>query len=307
MLYLFALILIFIALFLASVTLALSATDRRQMRRFQELALAGQGTSVEQELAQPFFDRIILPVLHLFSQAAKRVSPAAFIEHLGHQLILAGHPRELNVDKLLAVKTFFALCGFLSFIPLYLLASLSPAKSLQVSLILAVVASLLPDLWLNQKINQRQKAIKLALPDTLDLLHISVEAGLGFDAALSKIISNSRGPLSEEFFRMLQEIRLGTPRREAFKNLSERTNVPELSSFILAMLQADIFGISIGKVLRVQAQEMRIKRRQQAEEIAMKAPVKIVFPLVLCIFPALLVVVLGPAVINIYQAIIKGL
>jgi tight adherence protein C len=130
---------------------------------------------------------------------------------------------------------------------------------------------------------------------------------LGFDAALSKVIKNTKGPLAEEFFRMLQEITLGSSRRDAFKRLSERTTVPELQGFILAMLQADIFGISVSKVLRIQAREMRIKRRQKAEETAMKAPVKMVFPLILCIFPALLVIVLGPAVIKIYTAFMQSL
>ncbi|WP_287007321.1 type II secretion system F family protein, partial [Candidatus Aquicultor secundus] len=145
----------------------------------------------------------------------------------------------------------------------------------------------LPDIWLSREVAARQKGIKLALPDTLDLLTISVEAGLGFDAALHKVVRNTTGPLSEEFYRLLQEVQLGTSRGEAFRNLGERTEVDELGSFILAMLQAEVFGISIGKVLRVQAKELRIKRRQQAEEMAQKAPVKIVFPLVVCIFPAI--------------------
>lgn len=299
--------LMFAALFALFLGLGLYMTDRSRLHKFNQDALAGKATAADQEFALPFSDRAIKPVMELLSRMARRVSPSGFVAAVKRHLALAGNPRALSVDKFLAIK---ALCSLL------LLALTLAGSVLQYSLnlrtllgggLLTFAAFFLPDLWLQGKIKDQQKAIRLALPDTLDLLTISVEAGLGFDSALSKVASNTSGPLAEEFFRMLQEIQLGTPRSQAFRNLGERTDVPELNSFIMAMLQADIFGISVGKVLRVQAQEMRTKRRQQAEEIAMKAPVKIVFPLVLCIFPALLVVVLGPAAISIYHAIAGGL
>lgn len=227
--------------------------------------------------------------------------PGSFKAHLAKQISLAGSPKNISVDSLLSVKILAAFVTPIAGFFIFLFLGVAPLKMIFSMLVFSVAAFFIPDLWLSQLIKKRQKAIQLALPDTLDLLTISIEAGLGFDAALSKVAKSTSTVLAEELFRLLQELQLGASRRDAFKALAERTNVPELNSFILAILQADVFGISIGKVLRVQAKEMRVKRRQRAEEMAMKAPVKIVFPLVLCIFPALNIVILGPAAIQIYQ------
>jgi len=159
---------------------------------------------------------------------------------------------------------------------------------------------------LNNRIDKRRKAMEKELPDVIDLLVISVEAGLGFDSALGRVVQNVPGEISREFSRTLQETRVGVSRTEALRHLTERTDVDDLNTFVLALIQADQFGVSIARVLRVQAEEMRIRRRQRAQERAFKAPVKLVFPLVLFIFPALFVVILGPAGIAIVDAFSGG-
>ena len=290
----------FVCAFLA---LGSYAIDTRAQRTAKGNVLDGQATAADRELAIPFADRIIRPSIKMLSRIARRISPQGLVDGVKQRLILAGRPKGLDIDRFMAIKVVSSLVALFLVTVILLLATFNVSRVL-VGAIIAAGAFFLPDLWLRGQVSDRKKAIRVALPDTLDLLTISVEAGLGFDAALSRVVSNTTGPLAEEFFRMLQEIRLGTPRAQAFRNLGERTGVTELDSFIIAMMQADVFGISIGKVLRVQAQEMRTKRRQRAEEAAMKTPVKIVFPLVLCIFPALLVILLGPAAINIYNAMV---
>jgi tight adherence protein C len=238
------------------------------------------------------------------SVSEKLLSPAAG-NRLKQKLLEAGQPNDLDVDGLMALKVTSSIIGVV--LGVVAAAVLRPAAAQIIVLVGICTAGgfFLPDAWLARRIEARKKAIGLALPDVLDMLTISVEAGLGFEAALAKVVKNFKGALSQEFFRFLQEVQLGQTKKAAWKNLSNRVNIPEINTFVLSILQADTFGISIGQVLRVQADEMRTKRRQRAEEIAMKAPVKIVFPLVLCIFPALMIVILGPAGIEIATNLIR--
>jgi tight adherence protein C len=177
----------------------------------------------------------------------------------------------------------------------------SGMKGLLMAGLLGAVMVYGPDAILNRRVEERQREIKEKLPDVLDLLVISVEAGLGFEQALDRTVSSVPGALTQEFARMLGEVRAGASRAQAMRAMEKRTDVPELRSFVLAILQADTFGVSIGRVLRAQADEMRIKRRQMAQEKAQKAPVKMMIPMVFCVFPALFVVVIGPAIVNIKE------
>ncbi|MGH2756164.1 MAG: type II secretion system F family protein, partial [Actinomycetota bacterium] len=197
--------------------------------------------------------------------------------------------------------TFFALSVVAPIVAFFLLQFYGKATGTVPGMFWMFVpaAAMMPKMWLTRKVEERKHKIGLGLPDTLDLLTIAVEAGLGFDAAMSRVVNAITGPLSDELYRMLQELKIGVPRHQALKNLSERTEVEALDQFITAVNQADAFGISIGKVLRVQAQQLRLKRRQIAQEKAAKTPIKILLPLMVCIFPALFTVLVGPAAISI--------
>jgi tight adherence protein C len=215
--------------------------------------------------------------------------------------MLAGYPGNLDAPAFVVIKLLTTSAGlFLGWLLLdYGSDTMQRLFLFGLPLVLGFFG---PDAWLERKVDERRQAMLRALPDVLDLLVISVEAGLGFDAALARVVSTVPGPLSEEFFRMLQETRVGVSRRDAMRHLMERTDLDELRSFLLAMIQAEAFGVTIARVLRVQADEMRVKRRQRAQEKAFAAPVKLVFPLVFCIFPALFIVLLGPAALQIAEA-----
>jgi len=254
--------------------------------------------------ALPFANRVVQPSVEWILNLAKRMTPKGVIDQTNRQLKLAGNPHDLDVDKFLTLKALSSLVIFAVLILLAVLSIFPKSRLILFGLFLVPCGFFIPDIWLRHRVEKRQKEIGLALPDTLDLLTISVEAGLGFDAALTKVIKNSSGPLAQEFSKMLSECQAGADRKDALRNMANRTTVPEVLVFVTAIIQADIFGISISKVLRTQAREMRVKRRQKAEEIAMKTPVKIVFPLVLCILPATLIVILGPAGIRIASSLL---
>ncbi len=259
------------------------------------------------ELARPTRERVIIPLYRTALAIARRFTPIGARDSLRTKLLLAGSPAGWDADRVLASKVATLALGILLGL-LILFVPITPF-SMPIRLIVfalwCVLGYYLPNLVLANLAQRRQTKIREALADSIDLLTISVEAGLGFDAALAHVSRFTDGPLAEEFYRTLQEVQLGRSRNEAMRNLAERSNVPELKTFVLAMVQADIFGISVANVLRVQSKEMRQKRRQRAEEKAMKVPIKVLFPVLFCIFPALFVVILGPAVMRLIPVLAR--
>jgi tight adherence protein C len=253
----------------------------------------------EQAMLAPATDRLVKPLIERVSKLTGRFTPAGYTDQVRHKLEIAGNVGNLDVDRFLAFKVFGAMTVpfWIWFIPS--MAKIHGFTGLLAIGVLSYGSFQAVDLKVNRKIKDRQKDIARRLPDILDLLVISVEAGLGFEQAIDRTVASVPGALSDELRRSLQEIRVGSTRAEALRALDERCEVPELRGFVLAILQADTFGVSIGRVLRAQADEMRIKRRQKAQEKAMKAPVKMLFPLLFCIFPSLFVIILGPAAIQI--------
>ncbi len=268
-----------------------TATDR--------LAVYGKDVLREESLTRPFAERAVAPIILGLGRILSRFTPAGYMNKIDKRLIYAGSPGTLDASAWVVIKVLGTVVMIIAWV--FLQARLPVQQKLLAGVLLIGLGFFGPDAWLQRKIDGRRELMRRALPDVLDLLVISVEAGLGFDSALARVVGTVPGPLSEEFFRMLQETRVGASRRDAMRHLLDRTDVDELRSFLLAMLQAEAFGVTIARVLRVQADEMRIKRRQRAQEKAFAAPVKLVFPLVLCIFPALFIVILGPAALRIYD------
>ncbi|MCU1371978.1 MAG: type secretion system protein [Ilumatobacteraceae bacterium] len=253
------------------------------------------------ELLKPMKERTIAPVMERLVEFGKRFTPDGYSDKVRTRLTASGNSSPDAVDRFIAIKVVgFALTPVALILVLGVLGMGGP-KGFACAGLLAAVMIYGPDAILNRRVEERQREIKQKLPDVLDLLVISVEAGLGFEQALDRTVSSVPGALTQEFARMLGEVRAGASRAQAMRAMEKRTDVPELRSFVLAILQADTFGVSIGRVLRAQADEMRIKRRQMAQEKAQKAPVKMMIPMVFCVFPALFVVVIGPAIINIKE------
>jgi len=257
----------------------------------------------DQEMLAPISERVVAPLLEGLSGVARRFTPAGFGEGVAQKLVMAGNPPNLNVDKVLVFK-LLGIVSVVLWIPVVIVLLHFTGFLAIVGVIVLWGASFMyPDVLISRKIEDRQKEISRKLPDILDLLVISVEAGLGFEQALDRTTIAVPGALSDEFRRMLHEIRIGASRADALRAMANRTDVAELRAFIMAMLQADTFGVSISRLLRSQADEMRIRRRLRAQEEAQKAPVKMLFPLVFCIFPSIFVVILGPSIILIQRSL----
>jgi tight adherence protein C len=265
--------------------------------RLSQLGSMQARTLEEIELQQPLFERTLRPLASRLSGIAQRFASPSKVSRTEKRLSMAGNPGDLRTIDFLGLKLVMAgLVGAGAFVLFGILLG-NPAMGFVGAIALGGMGFLGPEMWLSRRIKGRQKAVLMAVPDTLDLLTISVRAGLSFDGALAKVVEKTDGPLADEFRRALAEIRVGKTRRDALRDVTTRTDVSALNNFIGAIIQAEQLGVSISKVLQVQSEQLRIERRQRAEEAAAKAPIKMLFPLVGCIFPSMFIVILGPAVI----------
>jgi tight adherence protein C len=248
--------------------------------------------------------RAVNAAVDAIATLARQLSPPGYLAEVQRRLTLAGRDRRQDANRFLALR----LITLLLVVPAFLFVSLSPFPGLYRLLTFFLLASLLtlgPEAALNRAVSERQDNIRRNLPILVELLMISVEAGLGFDQAMARSVSSVPGPLGEEFSRFLGEVRMGSDHREALEAIDRRTDVDELRSFLMALVQAETFGVPIGPILRSQAEEARIAQRQLVQEKAQKAPVKMLFPMVFCVLPALFIVVVGPAAIEVYRDVIK--
>ena len=265
---------------------SLLSVDRSSQRAVRTMLALGTDTAGQTEQKQS----------KLLERIGYRLTPPGYVRKLDKLLSLAGRPASLPLGRVLAAKPLLGLLGALLG---FYISSSGPTPIIKlVGVFVVLLGYFIPDLLLYSKGQERQKIMQLELANTLDQMLISVEAGLGFEGAMARAGENGKGPLAEELVRTLQDMQVGRSRRESYLALSERTNIPELRSFVQAVVQADTYGIAISRVLRIQAKVMRVKRRQRAEEKAMKLPVTILFPLLFFIFPVLFIAILGPAIIN---------
>lgn len=289
-------------LILASIALLRRAEEDPLAARIDEYASREEPVSIEEiELSLPVTDRIVIPILRRLSGLVTRLTPQSMLESTSRKLELAGSPRNMSAAEFWVLRigvTIFL--GGLFFIVLGRYGQ-DPGRRILFSLIVAVIGFFLPSMMLSSMIRRRQEAIIKKFPDALDLMSICVDAGLTFDGAMSKVDEKWDDPLAREFGRVIYEMQLGKSRRQALRDMSNRMDVADVTSFVAAILQAEQLGVSIGRVLRIQSEQMRIRRRQRAEEKAHQAPVKMLFPMIFLIFPSMFVVLLGPAAFSILR------
>ena len=296
--------LVFAALFVAFAAVGGLTRETKGVNRSIAVleALTGAPQDMTKELDQPFSDRVLLPLLAKVQNIGKRFSGEGEDEALQRKIEIAGTPAGWTPDRVAAGKVL----GFVAALLVSMLLAFAMGLGLLPTMGFVVVASIVgfqaPNMYLYQLGYNRTLELEKELADAIDLLTISVESGLGFDAAAAHVSRSTQGPIAGEFARMLQEMQLGRSRAEALRSMADRSNVPDLRTFVSAMVQADAFGIPIGQVLRVQSSEIRTKKRQRAEEQAQKVAVKILIPLIFCILPCLFIAVLGPAAISIMHS-----
>jgi len=302
----FALIGTFSTIFLVGIVVDMMLNRRRRYTAVLQTQVGDMADNVanlrNEQLKGSALERLIFPFAGKVISSITRLTPLDLYARTNRLIELAGNPPSLTAERIVAFKIVFGIVGLVGGI---LVAPFLPFKGFVASVMAAVLFAFagytFPSAGLASRASKRQKAIRKALPDTMDLLTISVEAGLGFDAALAQVVKNVPGPLSEEIARMLQEMQIGVTRAEALRHLNDRTEVPELDGFVLSMIQADKYGVGVAKVLRAQSTELRQKRRQRAEEVAQKVPLKLLFPMIFMVLPALFIVILGPGAIQVYE------
>ena len=300
-LFILGICMVLLAIVLAGSALR-STTDTGVTRSLAVLeAMTNAPTELTKDLDRSFTDRVVEPLQQRALALGRRLSGADTPERIRRKLDLAGNPHGWTVDRVVSGKVMGAVAGLVLGIVFGLMFD---GTGIRVVLAIGglVIGFFGPNLYLYQKIHDRSAELLRALPDAIDLLTISVESGLGFDAAVQQVARNTEGPLADEFSRVLREMQIGQGRADALRALGERTNVADVRSFVGAMVQADSFGIPVAQVLRVQSTEMRVKRRQRAEEKAQQVPVKITIPLIFCILPTLFIAVMGPAILSIMDS-----
>lgn len=270
--------------------------------RIEEYAAREEAVPIEEiELSMPLSDRIVVPFLRTLGSFITRFTPQSTLDRTTRQLELAGSPRNMTAAEFWAIRGIVTVVLAGLFLLMMVRFNAAPNRRLLYTLIFAVIGFYLPQLYLGSLISRRRDAIIKKLPDALDLMTICVDAGLTFDGAMAKVDEKWNDALAREFGRVVYEMQLGKSRRQALRDMTGRMDVPELASFVASILQADQLGVSIGKVLRIQSEQMRIRRRQRAEEKAQQAPIKMLFPLVFLIFPSMFIVLLGPAAFSLIR------
>ena len=308
----FVLLILFIVIG-AIVLIVIGFRDRREsdplQQRLAEFAARGDTATLEEiELSQPFTERVIIPLTRRIGEIVSRFTPQNALQSTAHRLELAGSPRGMDPAIFWALKIIIAvaIAGFLLFI--FSIGSINWSLGRKVLVLAGFVALgfYVPEMLLTSRIERRQKAIRRAMPDALDLLTICVEAGLGFDGAMQKVSEKWENELSQAFGRVIRELQLGKLRREALRDMADRIGIAEMTSFVAAVIQSEQLGVSMAKVLRIQADQMRIKRRQIAEEAAHKAPIKMLVPMALLIFPSICIVLMTPAILSLFRSTLGG-
>ncbi len=275
------------------------------MARLAEATQRGETVSLEQiELQQPFTERVLLPIIEKIGEISTRFTPQKLLQETTLKLELAGNPGRIDAATFLATRFVAATVfgGGLLMISLLSASRWPLGRTVLIVGLFTVIGFFFPQLWLQSRINSRQTEVRKALPDALDLLTICVEAGLGFDAAMSKVAEKWENELSLMFGRCIREVQLGKTQREALRDMADRIGLPELTSFVAAVIQSQILGVSLAKVLRIQSDQMRMKRRQFAEELAHKAPVKMIIPMAILTFPSIMIILMAPAAFQIAGA-----